>query len=111
MYAPAKTWLPAARVMGMGQTASCPSLCQLQGCPSPSCDSDPCCNIGYYTTTCFDTTAGSTVACPISGTTVSGPPSTQGPFGQMGAISGTNWAILAAVLGGLVLVAALSGGR
>jgi hypothetical protein len=112
MYVRGKTWLPTAREMGMGQATICPSLNQLMGCPVP----DSCCNPAIGSTfdssgtqSCYNTSTGATVPCPIAGASISGSPSSQGPFGQMN-VSNLNWGILAAVIAGLVTFAALSGG-
>lgn len=110
MYAQQTTWLPTTP-KGLGQ--ACPSLNQLLGCPVP----DSCCNppVGSSidasgTQSCYNTATGATVACPVAGSVQTGAPSTNGPFGAM-SFSNLNWGVLAAVLGGLVLVAAMSGGK
>lgn len=110
MYTPQKTWLPTTP-KGLGQ-AICPSLEQLQGITDLS---DPCQQTGTSFSasgveTCYNNATGVTIPCPLAGTTQTGPPSANGPFG-MPAITNLNWGVLAAVLGGLVLLAAVSGGK
>jgi hypothetical protein len=95
---------------GMGQAAPCPSLNQLMGCLVP----DACCNPTVASSfdasgnqSCYNTTTGSTVPCPIAGSTQSTTPANTGPFGALN-VSNLNWGLLAAVLAGLVVFAGVT---
>jgi len=60
--------------------------------------------------TCYNVATGVPATCPVSGVLQSGAPSNNGPFGtpQMPGIGNLNWGVLAAVLAGLVVFAAVS---
>ena len=118
MYEPTSYRYPFAPTpKGFGQVASCPSMAQLTG--SVDC-TDPCqvnsapCTAAIDTmqvgNSCFNTSTGLQMPCPVAGSTQSVPPGSSGPFGTLSAgVTNLNWGLLAAVAGGLFLLAAMSG--
>jgi hypothetical protein len=110
VYAQQTTWLPTTP-KGLGQ-ACAGTICADGSVMDSSCV----CGGGGLSLptltsgTCFNTATMLEGPCPVAGSVQTGAPSTNGPFGAM-TFSNLNWGVLAAVLGGLVLVASMSGGK
>lgn len=108
------TWLPSRTQMGLGQTATCPSVEQLQGITDSN---DPCQNplaslpilgtLANPTTTggftCFNEQTQQYYGCNTAGQQVSSTPAGT-VNGSPLSVTSTNWWILAAVLAGFVVL-------
>lgn len=113
MYSPQQTWLPV-QPRGLGQT--CPSMEQLLGisdindpCQNPSASSGVgpvSANVGGSGFQCYNSQTGSYYNCNVSGTATGLTPAGTGPNG-VPVVTSSSWVILAAVLGGLVLLSAV----
>lgn len=107
---------PSPTPKGLGQTAMCPSLEQMMGivdCSDP-CQVNTVTCAGANATVlpdvqaCYNMTTGAQISCPVAGSTQSSTPANIAPGVPLSATN-LNWGVLAAVLGGLVLLAAMSG--
>lgn len=116
MYTSQQTWLPVLP-KGLGQTV-CPSAEQAAGildCSDP-CQATSAACLGSSAISpnlltgqnfqCYNSQTGSYYNCNVSGTATGLTPAGTGPNG-VPVVTSSSWVILAAVLGGLVLLSAV----
>lgn len=92
------------RYRGLGQAAGCPSLEQLMGITDPT---DPCqqasTSVAGVASTCYNTSTGSPVSCPVAGNVQTTPPAAVGPLGLPSSLTADMPWILAGIAAILVV--------